>query len=90
MEISKSNVSASVDKFDHVSINTLSPKWQVCHSSVPSSVAIVQHFTDLVGGFLVRHTLVSEDKHDVAVLALNKVFTVGAQVVLPAGMLAKA
>lgn len=85
MQIAKSNIPASVDKLDHVSINALAPKRKVCHGSVPSPVTVVKHLADLVGGFLVRHTLVPEDKHNVTVFALDEIFAVRAKVVLPAG-----
>jgi hypothetical protein len=45
---------------------------------VPSSVTVVEHLTDFVDGLLICHTLVLEDEHDVAVLALDKVLAVGA------------
>lgn len=76
VEITQGNISTTVDELDYVSVSTFSPKRKICHGSVPSSVTIVQHLTNLVYSFLICQALIFENKDNVNILALNKVFSV--------------
>jgi hypothetical protein len=78
VKITQSDIPAPVDKLDDIPIDILSPERKVRHSHMPSLVAFIQHLTDLIHRFLVRHTLVLEDKDDIAIFSLNEVLAIGA------------
>jgi len=78
VKIAQGDIPAPIDKLDDIPINVLSPERKVRHSHVPPLVAVIQHLTDLIHRFLVRHTLVLEDKNDIAIFSLNEVLAVGA------------
>ena len=78
MQIAQCNVPAAINKLDDIPINVLSPERKIRHSHMPPLVAIIQHLTDLIHSLLVRHTLILEDKDDIAIFSLDEVLAVGA------------